>query len=39
MLAFGFEPYGNTPAEFGTYIRAEIAKWRKVIEQAKIDKI
>jgi tripartite-type tricarboxylate transporter receptor subunit TctC len=39
VLALGFEPEGNTPAEFGVYIRAEIAKWRKVIEDAKIPKI
>jgi tripartite-type tricarboxylate transporter receptor subunit TctC len=39
VLALGFEPSGNTPAEFGVYIKAEIAKWRKVIEDAKINKI
>jgi tripartite-type tricarboxylate transporter receptor subunit TctC len=39
VLALGFEPSGNTPAEFGVYIRAEIAKWKKVIEDAKINKI
>ncbi len=35
----GFEPSGITPAEFGAYIKAEIAKWRRVIEQANMDKI
>ena len=39
VLALGFEPAANTPAEFGAYIRAEIAKWKKVIEDAKISKI
>lgn len=39
ILALGFEPSGITPAEFGAYIRAEIAKWRKVIEDAHIPKI
>jgi len=39
VLALGFEPSGITPAEFGAYIRAEIAKWRKVIEDAHIPKI
>jgi tripartite-type tricarboxylate transporter receptor subunit TctC len=39
VLGLGFEPDGNTPAEFGVYIRAELAKWRKVIEDAKIGKI
>jgi tripartite-type tricarboxylate transporter receptor subunit TctC len=36
LLAQGFEPVGGTPAEFGTYIKAEIAKWAKVIKAAGI---
>ena len=39
VLALGFEPSGITPAEFGAYITAEIAKWRRVIEGSKMDKI
>ena len=39
VLALGFEPSGITPVEFGAYIKAEIAKWRRVIEQSKMDKI
>ena len=39
VLALGFEPVANTPVEFGVYIKAEIAKWKKVIEDAKIAKI
>jgi tripartite-type tricarboxylate transporter receptor subunit TctC len=39
VLALGFEPAGITPREFDAYIRAEIAKWRKVIEDAKINRI
>jgi tripartite-type tricarboxylate transporter receptor subunit TctC len=39
VLASGFEPSGITSAEFAAYIKAEIAKWRKVIEDAKIGKI
>jgi tripartite-type tricarboxylate transporter receptor subunit TctC len=39
ILALGFEPSGVTPAEFDAYIKAEIAKWRKVIEKAGIAKI
>ncbi|MEA3194714.1 MAG: hypothetical protein QOD26_3047 [Betaproteobacteria bacterium] len=39
ILALGFEPSGITPVEFGAYIKAEIAKWRKVIEDGKISKI
>ncbi len=39
VLSLGFEPSGLTPAEFDGYIKAEIAKWRKVIDAAKIPKI
>jgi len=39
ILTLGFEPSGITPAEFAAYIRAEIAKWRKVIVDAHIPKI
>jgi tripartite-type tricarboxylate transporter receptor subunit TctC len=39
VLALGFEPSGMTPAEFDAYIKAEIAKWRKVIDNAGIPKI
>jgi tripartite-type tricarboxylate transporter receptor subunit TctC len=39
VLALGFEPSGNSPAEFGRYIKAEIAKWKKVIEDSRIGKI
>jgi tripartite-type tricarboxylate transporter receptor subunit TctC len=39
VLALGFEPEGNTPAEFDAYIKAEITRWKKVIEDAKIGKI
>ena len=39
ILALGFEPSGIPPAEFAAYIRAEIAKWRRVIEDAHIPKI
>lgn len=34
--AAGFEPYGTTPAEFGTYIRLEVAKWAKVVKAAGV---
>ena len=39
VLTLGFEPSGITPGEFSAYIKAEIAKWRKVIEDGKIPKI
>ncbi|HEY8553451.1 MAG TPA: tripartite tricarboxylate transporter substrate binding protein [Burkholderiales bacterium] len=32
MRARGAEPVGNTPDEFAAYIKAEIEKWRKVVE-------
>lgn len=32
----GAEPVESTPAEFGHYIAAELAKWRKVIKDAGI---
>ena len=33
---FGYEPVGSTPPEFSAYIRAELAKWTKVIKGAGI---
>ena len=39
ILALGFEPSGITPDEFAAYIKAEIAKWKRVIETAGIAKI
>ncbi len=39
VAALGFEASGITPGEFDSYIKAEIAKWRKVIEDGKIPKI
>ena len=32
----GYEPVGSSPAEFGAYIKAELAKWTKVIRNAGI---
>jgi tripartite-type tricarboxylate transporter receptor subunit TctC len=32
----GFEPVGNSPEEFGAYIKSEIVKWGKVIRDAGI---
>ena len=32
----GYEPIGSTPAEFGLYIKSELAKWTKVIKGAGI---
>ena len=36
FAAIGLEPAGTTPDEFARIIRSEIAKWRKVVESAKI---
>jgi len=32
----GFEPVGDSPEEFAAYIKSEIAKWGKVIRDARI---
>jgi tripartite-type tricarboxylate transporter receptor subunit TctC len=32
----GAEPVGSSPDEFAAFVRSEIAKWRKVVEFAKI---
>src|SRR5262249_17350684 len=39
MVPLGFEPDGGSPDEFAAYIKAEIAKWKKVIADAHIDQI
>jgi tripartite-type tricarboxylate transporter receptor subunit TctC len=39
LLAAGVEPEGNSSADFAAYVKAEVAKWKKVIEDAKIKKI
>jgi tripartite-type tricarboxylate transporter receptor subunit TctC len=32
----GYEPVGSSPAQFGAYIKSELAKWTKVIKGAGI---
>src|SRR5438270_7289090 len=39
IAVLGFVPSGMSSAEFDAYIKAEIAKWRKVIENGNIPKI
>jgi tripartite-type tricarboxylate transporter receptor subunit TctC len=39
LLSFGIIPDGDTPANFTQYCKDEIAKWKRVIEAGKIDKI
>ncbi|MFL6795879.1 MAG: Bug family tripartite tricarboxylate transporter substrate binding protein [Xanthobacteraceae bacterium] len=36
MDALGLEPGGMPPAEFAAYLNADIAKWKKIITDAKI---
>ena len=36
LTALGAEPVGNTPAEFGAFIRAEMARWGKIIKEKGI---
>jgi tripartite-type tricarboxylate transporter receptor subunit TctC len=39
LLQLGIEAEGNSSADFAAYVKAEVAKWKKVIEDAKIRKI
>jgi tripartite-type tricarboxylate transporter receptor subunit TctC len=39
MLPLGFEPDGGSSAEFAAYVKADVAKWKKVIADAKIKQI
>ena len=36
LLAQGAEPIGNSPQELQKFVAAEIARWTRVVEQAKI---
>jgi tripartite-type tricarboxylate transporter receptor subunit TctC len=36
LAKLGTDPVGGTPAAFGTVVRAEIARWSKVIKDAGI---
>jgi tripartite-type tricarboxylate transporter receptor subunit TctC len=36
LIELAFDPVGNTPEEFGTLIRTEIPKWKKVIQDAGV---
>ncbi len=39
MTPLGFEPEGNSSTEFSAYVKSEVAKWKKVIADAKIPQI
>ena len=36
LAVLGFDPIGNSPDEFSAWIKTEVAKWAKVIAEAKI---
>ncbi|MDB5867605.1 MAG: tripartite tricarboxylate transporter substrate binding protein [Betaproteobacteria bacterium] len=36
LAALGAEPVGNTPDEFGAFIKAEMARWGKIIKEKGI---
>jgi tripartite-type tricarboxylate transporter receptor subunit TctC len=39
MLELGVTPDGAPPAEFAAYVKDEVAKWKRVIDVAKVPKI
>jgi tripartite-type tricarboxylate transporter receptor subunit TctC len=39
LLELGVVPDGGSPAEFAAYVKADMAKWKRVIETAQIPKI
>jgi len=39
LAVLGFDPVANTPEDFGAWIKAEVARWAKVIRDANIPRI
>jgi tripartite-type tricarboxylate transporter receptor subunit TctC len=39
LLNFGIVPDGDTSGDFAAYVKSEIAKWKRVIEVGKINRI
>ena len=39
LISTGQNPVGNSPAEFATQFKADIERFAKVIDQAKIPKL
>ena len=37
LFDMGYEPIGSTPAQFGVNLRAEMAKWAKIVSDARIN--
>ena len=36
LLGLGAEPVGNSPEQFAAFLREDIARWAKVVKDAKI---
>jgi tripartite-type tricarboxylate transporter receptor subunit TctC len=36
LTAIGLDPVNNSPQEFAAQVKADIAKWRKVIQEVNI---
>ena len=36
LLALGINPIGNSPAEFANDIKADLARWQRVVEIGNI---
>ena len=36
LLGLGAEPVGNSPEQFAAFLREDIARWAKVVRDAKI---
>ena len=36
LIAQGYDPLANTPAEFSIYLKAEVAKWAKVVKDSSL---
>jgi tripartite-type tricarboxylate transporter receptor subunit TctC len=37
LSGLGAEPVGSSPEQFAAFIKSEIAKWKKVIQDAKVE--
>jgi tripartite-type tricarboxylate transporter receptor subunit TctC len=39
IAGVGFEPIGNTPGDFGEFLRRDVARWAKVVKEsgARVD--
>jgi tripartite-type tricarboxylate transporter receptor subunit TctC len=36
LAALGAEPVGDTPEEFGAFLKADMARWGKIIQEKNI---